>query len=224
MDFDKIKPAVEEITLSEIQKERILEECRKKKRKKFNYKLWVPIAAAAMFAVVLFSPGFLFRAKNSDSLSAEIALQDTADEEKGNAFDGFYLNGGSGTDVSVQENFSIAETDSLFRHEGFRRIYSAVPAYFSYLVDAEEFESWKSTVSSENGMAMAQFVEHFGISREDFDIANAAYAALIDSLYGGHLEGKPSSPEEENAEIFNADIIYTFDKEKIDEYYSADYE
>lgn len=219
MDFDKIKPAVEEITLSEIQKERILEECRKEKRKKFNYKLWIPVAAAAMFAVVLFSPGFLFRAKSDMSLATGTPFQDVADEEK-SLFDGLYFN----SDISSQESFSIAEADGLFEHDGYRKIYSTVPSYFSYLVDADEFESWKSTVSAENGMAMAQFVEHFGISREDFDTANTAYIAFIDSAYGGHIEGKPSTPEEEFVEIFNADIIYTFDRTKIDEYYSADYE
>ncbi len=225
MDFDKIKPAAEEISLNDIQKESILAACREAKRKKINYRLWIPVAAAAMFAVVLISPGFLFRAKSSDSaenlnnspfadqkLEFYAADQEVFDAESGNGSD----------DLHYTASFSFA---TLFNHSGYRRIYATIPEQFTWLVDADEYKLWKSRVKASDGMAMLQFVEHFNISREDFDAANEAYAAYLDSSYiEGHLEGVPESAQQESREIFNANIIYSFDREKIDEYYSAVYQ
>lgn len=219
MDFDKIKPAAEEISLDELQKERILAACRQAKRKKSNYKIWIPVAAAAVFAVVLVSPGFIFRAKSSDSAESfnnspladqniefDAADQELFDAEAGN---GFYYS-------------ASLSSESLFSRSGCRKIYSIIPEQFVWLVDADEYKVWESRVNASDGMAMLQFVEHFGIPREDFDTANEAYAAYLDSCFiQGHLNGIPASSEEEEREIFNADIIYSFDRKKIDEYYSA---
>lgn len=223
MDFDKIKPAAEEISLNDIQKESILAACREAKRKKFNYKLWIPVAAAAMFAVVLISPGFLFRAKSEDS--AALDNKNFAAQYEAEIFDDQVLcdteSGGGGV---IQYSASISSA-TLFKHEGFRRIYAIIPEQFSWLVDADEYRLWEPGIKASGGMAMMQFVEHFNISREDFDTANKAYAAYIDSSYiDGHLDGIPETEQQEAREIFNADIIYTFDSEKIDEYYSADYQ
>lgn len=223
MDFDKIKPAAEEISLNDIQKESILAACRKAKRKKFNYKLWIPVAAAAMFAVVLISPGFLFRAKSEDSAALDnknFAVQYEADFFA----DQEIFDTESGNSGVIQYSASLSSA-TLFRHEGFRRIYAVIPEQFSWLVDADEYRLWKSGIKASGGMAMLQFVERFGISREDFDAANEAYAAYLNSIYiDGHLNGIPETAQQETREIFNADIIYTFDKAKIDEYYSANYQ
>lgn len=223
MDFDKIKPAAEEISLNDIQKESILAACRKAKRKKFNYKLWIPVAAAAMFAVVLISPGFLFRAKSEDSaalnnknFAAQYEAEILADQEN------FYAESGNGTVIQFSASLSA---EKLFNSSGYRKIYAIIPDRFSWLVDADEYRRWKSGVKASGGMAMMQFVEYFNISREDFDAANEAYTAYLDSsLADGHLDGIPETAQQETREIFNADIIYTFDKAKIDEYYSADYQ
>ena len=209
MDFDKIKSAAEEISLDELQKERILAACRKTKRKKSGYKIWISVAAAAVFAVVLISPGFLFRAKSSNdsaesfnnNLLADQEIEFYAAEEE--IFDE------AGNGIYHSASLSCA---SLFSCNGYREIYSVIPEQFTWLVDADEYKLWKSRVKASGGMAMLQFVEYFGIPREDFDAANDAYAAYLDST--------PESAEEAR-EIFNADIIYSFDREKIDEYYSA---
>ena len=77
MDFEKIKPAVEEIALDDIQKARILNACKKQKRK-FNFKPIVGIAAAAaVITLVLASPGFLFRASKADDEALENLKNET---------------------------------------------------------------------------------------------------------------------------------------------------
>lgn len=222
MDFEKIKPAAEEISLDELQKERILAACRQTKRKKSSYKIWILVAAAAMFAVVLISPGFLFRAKSEDSA----ALDNKNSAEQYNAeilADQEFFDTESGNGAIIQHSTSLS-AEKLFNSNGYRKIYAIIPEQFSWLVDTNEYRRWKSGVKASGGMAMLQFIEHFNISREDFDAANEAYAAYLDSSHvDGHLSGVPETAQQENREIFNADIIYSFDKVKIDEYYSANY-
>lgn len=234
MDFEKIKPAVEEIRLSEIQQERIVEACEKQKKKRFNYKLWIPVAAAAMFVVVIFSPGFIFRAsKSADNMAEAEAPEDgkgfgyledsyaaeVNDEEIYVAVEDCV----SQLAVSVQSQSVAVEVKSLFNSGVYRKIYSVIPSQFAWLVDSEEYEKWKKSVSATGGMAMLQFVEHFGISREEFDSANEAYASYLNSTFGYSILGKPASKSEQELEVFNAEVIYSFDKEKINEYYLASY-
>ena len=225
MDFEKIRSAVEEIGMSEIQQERIIEACEKHKKKSFNYKLWIPVAAA-VFAVVIFSPGFIFRAgsKESDMAAPESGngfkyFADAADEEMYVAVEDYMTQ----IMASVQNQSTAVEVKSLFNSGVYRKIYSVIPSQFVWLVDSVEYEEWAKTVSVSGGMAMLQFVEYFGISREEFDSANEAYAAYINSTSGSSTDTKPSEKSEEELEIFNADIIYSFDKEKINSYYLADY-
>lgn len=229
MDFDKIKPAVEEIQLSEFQQEKILEACKKQKRKSFNYKLWIPVAAAAMFAVVIFSPGFLFRASEADNMAAPengkgfyyLAddYADAADEEINIAVEDYITEG----IFSAQSQSVSVTVNKLFDSGIYRSIYSVIPSQFAWLVDSEEYEKWEKTVKASDGMAMLQFVEHFGITKDEFNSANEAYKAYIDNAFGGALSSKPQNEAEEVREIFNADVIYNFDRDKINEYYLADY-
>ena len=225
MDFDKIRSAVEEIEISEIQQERIIEACEKHKKKSFNYKLWIPVAAA-VFAVVIFSPGFIFRAgsKASDMEAPENGngfeyFADAAEEEKYAAVEDCITQ----IMVSVQNQSTAVEVKSLFNSGVYRKIYSVIPSQFVWLVDSAEYEEWAKNVSVSGGMAMLQFVEHFDITREEFDSANEAYAAYLNSTSGYSILGKPASEAEEEVEIFNAEVIYSFDKEKINSYYLADY-
>ncbi len=222
MDFERIKPAVEEIKLSEIRQERIIEACEKHKKKSFNYKLWIPVAAA-VFAVVIFSPGFIFRAgsKAADMASPENGkgFYNYADDQEVYIVEEYLADGV----VSLQNQSIAVETKALFNSGVYRKIYSVIPSQFVWLVDYEEYKNWEKTVNVSGGMAMLQFVEHFRITREEFDSANAAYEAYINSMGESALHRKPVNKSEESREIFNAEIIFGFDREEINEYYLADY-
>lgn len=156
-DFEKIKPAVEEISLNDIQKAQILNACKGKSRQKSRVKpLLAAAAAVAVIAAAVFSPGFFMRAnKSCDTALAE------DQEYSGEA-----------------ENSLYSSADSSF-DELSDKVYAcpAVPEQFARLVDRAEFEKWESGFSDENGSALAQFVEYFSIPREDFDRANAEYAS-----------------------------------------------
>ena len=229
MDFEKIKPAVNEIQLSEIQQERIIEACEKHKKKGFNYKLWIPVAAAVV-TVVIFSPGFIFRAsKSADNMAAPESgngfgyladsYVDAADEEDFHVV----VEDNAAELVSMQNQSVAVEVKSLFDSGNHRKIYSVIPSQFVWLVNPEEYKEWEKNISATDGMAMLQFVIHFDVSREEFDSANEAYVSYINNTFGYSISDKPASEHEENLEVFNADIIYSFDKEKINEYYLASY-
>ena len=66
-------------------------------------------------------------------------------------------------------------------------------------------------------MALLQFVEHFQIPKEDFEAANAEYSARNAEEDAGESAGDNKAAQ--SAESINAELIYSFDKEKIDEYY-----
>lgn len=194
MDFEKIKAAVEEINLSDSQKEEILNACTGKKRK-FNYKPLAAVAAAAVIIIALASPGFLLKASSPDS---------AANEKAEDIMNNFYLYSADTESDSAAEvgsgNFSAQSqyAPQVFDAEGFAEIYSIIPYEFLSLVSMDEYAQWKSTVSADGGMAIMQFARHFDISREAFDSANASC-------------GNP----------FDAEIIYSFDRELIDSYYSS---
>ena len=220
MDFEKIKPAVEEISLSEIQQERIIAACEKHKKKSFNYKLWIPVAAAAVFTIIIFSPGFIFRAsKSADEAAPESGngFVNFADSVNNAVYDEDILYDSAEEEcVSVQNQSATVEVKPLFDSGIYREIYSVIPSQFAWLVDADKYEEWEKSVTQSGGMAMLQFVEYFGISREEFDIANEAYEAYISDT-------KMSAENPQETEIFNADIIYTFNREEIDHYYLRSY-
>ncbi|MDD7194654.1 MAG: hypothetical protein PUH33_09130 [Clostridiaceae bacterium] len=68
-------------------------------------------------------------------------------------------------------------------------------------------------------MTMVLFIQHFNISREDFDRTNLALAKSF-TEWGDKPTMKPQDYENQQPfEIYNSDIIYTFDDEIINEYY-----
>ena len=196
MDFEKIKPAVEDITLSEAQKKAIIAGCTKAK-KKSRAPIYAVAAAAAML-ILVFSPGFLFRASNKSADSA------------GNVEE--YCDSAAG---------SIATSDfRIFEADGYSDIYSVIPSEFVLLVNYDEFAEWSGECTAEGGMALLQFVERFQIPKEDFEAANAEYSAR-DAGEGTLADSASGSDDkaDQSAEIINTELIYSFDKEKIDDYY-----
>lgn len=108
----------------------------------------------------------------------------------------------------------------------YRLIYYNVPLPFWDLVaDQDELQEWyenllEASPNETNQMVMKAFLEHYNISREDFDKANLKWAKIIrDDFEGSPMMNPKDFANQETDEVFNGDIIYTFDDEIINEYY-----
>ncbi|MBE6771966.1 MAG: hypothetical protein E7547_07485 [Ruminococcaceae bacterium] len=107
----------------------------------------------------------------------------------------------------------------------YRRIYCNIPRPFSNLVDLFEFQDWyedviKNDPNKTEIMPMKLFIQEFNISREDFDRANLEWAKIIIKGFKGKPMMDPQDfANQETDEVYNADIIYTFDDEIINDYY-----
>jgi hypothetical protein len=96
-----------------------------------------------------------------------------------------------------------------------RRLYYGIPGPFEALAPEgtinELFEKDKDIYTEPQEMLLVTLVKHCNISRQDFDKAVEEYKEMCASA------GYDMAHEE--AEIPNADIIYTFDNEIINAYY-----
>lgn len=198
MDFSKIKPAVEEISLTEEQKEQIINACNGKKRK-FNYMPLVAAAAAITIVVALFSPGFLFRSKTADS--AENVKQENFAEDYGYLADGdiYYYSENSGAGDMPAQDVCIFADITAFEADEFAELYCLIPSEFLHFA-GDDLSRWLSAVSPDNGMAIMQFASDFDISKDDFESANSAF-------------------ETRTGKRFDTDAIYSFDKALVDSIY-----
>ena len=105
----------------------------------------------------------------------------------------------------------------------YRSIFYNVPISFVNLVGQEVYLEWRDNTESPHTsekMRMAQFVQHFGITREQFDRANLEWAKIIkDNFDCAPCMNPKDYANQIIAEVYNADIIYTFDDDIIREYY-----
>ena len=103
----------------------------------------------------------------------------------------------------------------------YRAMFYSVPAPFVNLVGKENFFSWRETIdatSTAETMVMSQFIQHFGITRERFDKANLEWAKGIrDNLDGIPCLNPKDYANQITDEVFNGDIIFTFDDDLIRE-------
>lgn len=107
----------------------------------------------------------------------------------------------------------------------YRQCYYHITYQLSLLVNKDDLREWEKEIYSQNPdetneMIVKLFVQHFNISREDFDKANFELAKV---LYDPNSPSPSMNPKDyinqEMFELYNADIIYTFDDEIINEYY-----
>lgn len=223
-DFDKLREAAEEIKLDDLQKQRILEACKGKKRRRINYTALATVAAVLVITVAVFSPGFLMQAKMADTAENEAAVEDfIADQEINFYSDKVYSqNSGNSENGDGKYTYTVNEhAQTVFDADSFRSVYSIIPQSFINLVDYDDFVVWSASAVSDDGMAIVQFAEHFGISKEAFDEANRSYAKYIYEFYGRSPLYKASYAENEKYEIFDTELIYSSDREAIDEYYKS---
>lgn len=111
----------------------------------------------------------------------------------------------------------------------YRSCFYSVPAPFVELVGNDVWYEWMLTIDHTQNtetMVMKQFVQEFGISREQFDKANLEFAKIIrDKMSGSPCLYPKDYANQISEEIFNADIVFTFDDELIRDYYlSPDYQ
>ncbi len=116
-----------------------------------------------------------------------------------------------------------ATGDGVIEVKYYRHRYYSIAAPFIYLVGRETFFEWRDAQpdpDETNVMLMVNFIRDFNISREDFDKANLEYAWRIKYLLDGTPVMNPKDfANQEDEEVYNADIIYTFNNELINEYY-----
>ena len=103
----------------------------------------------------------------------------------------------------------------------YRQRYYNVPYGFVVFVGEEEFDRWYDEIYEFNPdkSKIVSFIQYFNISKENFEKINLQMAK-------GFMEAgetptmRPMDYENQQTyEIYNADIIYTFDDEIINEYY-----
>ena len=110
--------------------------------------------------------------------------------------------------------------------------YCGIPYYYYILVDKAEADAWEeeylTNISFEdelsekpNSMEIVEFVKHFNISKEDFEKATLKSAKSIKELGYSPCYNPQDFAEQESDEILNADIIYTFDYDIINQYYKG---
>ena len=103
----------------------------------------------------------------------------------------------------------------------YRQCYYHVPVYFIELVGEEEYHNWNNEIYEfdQDEIKIGSFVRYFNISKEVFEKTNLQMAKDFVE-WGEKPTLRPMDYENQQTyEIYNADIIYTFDDEIINKYY-----
>lgn len=136
------------------------------------------------------------------------------------------VNNNDSNSVSQSENDVGGGTISTRKY---RVNYYDIPYQFVLIVGEDAYWEWDEQYNNENPdetniMVMKRFIEHFNIPRELFDKANLEWAKVILNKMGSRPNMNPKDfANQETDEVYNADIIYTFDDEIINEYYISGY-
>ncbi len=124
---------------------------------------------------------------------------------------------------STEKNENEGIGGAILTVQKYRTRYYSIPGTFVSLVGKDKYFEWLNTVdytSSAERMLMPQFIKHFGITREQFDKANLKFAKIVrDGMDGNPCINPKDYANQIDEEIFNADIIFTFDDEVINNYY-----
>lgn len=128
--------------------------------------------------------------------------------------------------ATKSENTETTENDiggGRLTVQKYRSIFYSIPSPFVELVGRDVYYEWIYTVDHTDKaekMLMPQFIQDFGITREQFDKANLEFARIVrDDLKGRPCINPKDYANQISDEIFNGDIVFTFDDEIINEYY-----
>ena len=135
------------------------------------------------------------------------------------------------TDTIVTDIGGMPETfKSLYDEYKYRSTYYSIPYSFVELVGKEVFWDWFRETPYRvypldvDEMAMVAFIKKFNISREEFDKANKKREQTLMETRGFTVMN-PAKDDPyydrnvENCELYDGDLIYTFDNEIINAYY-----
>ena len=105
----------------------------------------------------------------------------------------------------------------------YRQCYYDIPYDFVILVGEDEYDTWYDEIYipefNPDKSQVVAFVQYFNISKESFEKTNLKLAKDFVEC-GEKPTMRPLDYENQQTyEIYNADIIYTFDDEIINEYY-----
>lgn len=130
---------------------------------------------------------------------------------------------GSPVETKTQQNVDQGGGELLPRK--YRNNYYQIPTFFAKIVDDAVYSEWEKEYyannypDNTNVMVMVDFIKEFNVSKEEFERANLEYAKFMTELYSHICLDPQDYADQEMQEIYNADIIYTFDNEIINEYY-----
>ncbi|MGN0543528.1 MAG: hypothetical protein ACI4JG_08780 [Acutalibacteraceae bacterium] len=158
--------------------------------------------------------------KTEETEVSTTAMQTTGND--GNSMQSVAQNEEISANVSEKNKNDVG--GGYIESKKYRQRYYTIPYDFALLVDQDELSEWEAEIyktdpDETNKMTMVLFIQHFNISREDFDRTNLALAKSF-AEWGDKPTMKPQDYENQQPfEIYNSDIIYTFDDEIINEYY-----
>lgn len=126
----------------------------------------------------------------------------------------------SESNFSSTENVVLAQVSSLdsggdFEVGIFRPIFYSMPAPFLDLVGRDTYFEWVDTRSyeeRENECIAVSFVRYFNVSKENFNKANEELRQIWANVGASSEDGSVY-------ELYHTDLIYTFDNEKINEFF-----
>lgn len=105
----------------------------------------------------------------------------------------------------------------------YRDIFYSLPFCFSKRISDEDYIKWFDELcyaDETEKMLCFEFIKEFNITKEEFNILNHEYAEYIRTEMGETPCIAPEDyPEQERTELFNADVIYSFDYGLIRNYY-----
>lgn len=119
----------------------------------------------------------------------------------------------------------------------YRRIYyDNISVFFAVLVDRDELYEWSTEYYAKNPnadglfekgeeitepktMRIVDFIKHFNIPKEEFEEANKTWCHRMIKWGDVPVMNPKDYKEQEEFEVYNVDIIYTFDDEIINAYY-----
>ena len=222
MDYNKLSETGRKIKLSDEKKREIIDVCKENCGHKTFF---VPpgfrkISAVLCVLIIFTAIGFAYKNRVVGDISAQSNIIQN-DPTKGETD---ILNTVVSSDINIyQPTDDVGGGDlGLLKY---RMNYYDIPAPFAEIVEADIFENWYSEVLTENPnetnvMIMKRFINHFDVSREDFEKANLEWAKII----AEEMDGTPAMDPKDYAnqeleEIYNVDILYTLDDEIINNYY-----